>query len=547
MPSPPIQTGSDPVAGLRRHVLAAAAELDADAEELNPTLERPPNPSMGDYSTNAALLLAPRLGQPPRELAARFAESLGPRLGEDVERVEVAGPGFVNLFVSDAWLRRSVATVIGSERFGVVAAGEGPVTLVEFVSANPTGPITVASGRHAAYGDSLCRILEATGSIVEREYYVNDAGGQVERFAASIAARMSGAEPPEDGYQGDYIRVLAEGLAAEGIEPSELAKLAERGVASMLDGIRESLLRFRVIFDRFSSELALRESGAVEAVIEALRGSGAVFESEGALWLRSSEFGDDKDRVLIRASGEPTYLAPDIAYHRDKLERGVGLMINVLGADHHGYVARMRAALNALGAPAEVFEVEMMQLVNLLEAGERSQMSKRRGEFTTLEQLLDDIGVDAARYFLLQRSHDTTLDLDLELARKRSNENPVYYVQYAHARIASLTRSALEGEARGGLSQAGIDIAVEPSERALIARVLELPAQLGRAAREREPHLLAAYSRELAADFHGFYRDCRVLGVEPDLEVARLAVCDATRQAIATSLDLLGIEAPESM
>ena len=314
----------------------------------------------------------------------------------------------------------------------------------------------------------------------------------------------------------------------------------------MVESIAGTLGRFRVEFDTWSSERALHDAGAIELGIAVLRDRGLVYESEGAVWLRTSEFGDDKDRVLIRADGVPTYFAADIAYHRDKLERGPDLMIDVLGADHHGYVNRMRAAIVALGAPAEAFEAQMMQLVNLIEGGERARMSKRRGEFATLDELIDDIGVDAARFFLLQRSHDTAIDIDLELARRQSSDNPVYYVQYAHARICSIFRSAAEkGSTDDGTpAPAG---SLEPAERALITRLLELPDQIARAADRREPHAIGTYVRDVAADYHAFYRDCRVIGAGPGLEPARLAVCGAARTVVATSLDLLGIEAPEEM
>jgi arginyl-tRNA synthetase len=315
----------------------------------------------------------------------------------------------------------------------------------------------------------------------------------------------------------------------------------------MVESIEATLSRVRVAFDRWSSERALREAGAVESAISALRDRGFVYESGGAVWLRTSEFGDDKDRVLVRADGSPTYFAPDVAYHRDKLERGADLLIDVLGADHHGYVARMRAAVIALGAPADAFEASMMQMVNLVEGGERTRMSKRRGDFATLDELIDDIGVDATRFFMLMRSHDSPIDIDLDLARKQSSDNPVYYAQYAHARICSLFRAAAErsgGEVDDAPIPAG---SLEPAERALIARLLEMPEQIARAANRREPHGIATYVRDVAADFHAFYRDCRVVGAGPGLEPARLIVCSATRDAIATLLDLLGIESPEEM
>ncbi len=451
---------ADPVAELRSAVEAAAASLLDGAEPLRsePTLERPPKPEFGDYSTNAAMLLAPALGEQPRGTAEKLAEQLGKSLEGTVERVEVAGPGFLNLFLADAWYRRAAAELAErGDRLGR-PSGADEVTErfnVEFVSANPTGPVTAASGRHAAYGDSVARLLEFTGHPVVREYYLNDRGGQIDLFAESIAARMKGEPVPEGGYEGEYVAELATRLDQEGIDTGDLDSLARRGMALMIEQIEETLRRYNVVYDTWSSERALHDSGAVERALSDLREGGHVYESDGATWLRTTEFGDDKDRVLIRSEGDATYFLSDIAYHRDKLERGADRLINVLGADHHGYPPRLRAALAALGYDPEVLETPIMQLVHVVEGGERAQMSKRRGEFVTLDELIDDIGADAARFFMLQRSHDTPVDLDLELARKTSNENPVYYVQYAHARIASILRKAgeeaEERAAAGGL------------------------------------------------------------------------------------------------
>ncbi len=543
---------ADPLAELRAAIDAAADSVrGAPADGAAPALERPPKPELGDYSTNAAMLLAPVVGAAPRELAERLREDLGSRLEESAERVEVAGPGFVNLFLSDAWYRRSLASVLAAgERFGSDTADTPERVFVEFVSANPTGPLTAAGGRHAAYGDSVARALEFAGHEVRREYYVNDVGGQVDRFAASIAARMSGAEMPEDGYEGDYVVELAERLAGEGADPADQSALAGRGVEAMLEAVRATLERFGVRFDTWFSEAALHDRGAIDAAVSALRTAGHVYDSEGAVWLRTTSFGDDKDRVLIRSGGEPTYFAADIAYHRDKLERGAERMIDVLGADHHGYVERMRAAIEALGGDPDRLEMLIMQLVHVIESGERAQMSKRRGEFVTLDELVDDIGADAARFFMLQRSHDTTVDLDLDLARRESSENPVYYVQYAHARIASILRKA--GEDAAGRALAADPVAVtepvHPSERALVKRLLELPGEAAEAAAKRAPHRLCAYAMATAADFHAFYRDCQVVGAEGDgVESARLTLCVATKRAIATTLGLLGVGAPERM
>ncbi|HEX3294915.1 MAG TPA: arginine--tRNA ligase [Solirubrobacterales bacterium] len=546
---------ADPVAELRTAVEAAARSLLDGGESGNsrPTLERPPKPEFGDYSTNAAMLLAPALGEQPRGTAEKLAEELGKSLEGTVERVEVAGPGFLNLFLADAWYRRAAAELAEQgDRLGR-PAGADEVTErvnVEFVSANPTGPVTAASGRHAAYGDSVARLLEFTGHPVVREYYKNDRGGQIDLFAQSIAARMEGEPVPEGGYEGDYVADLAVRLEQEGLLADDLDSLARRGMALMVEQIEETLHRYNVVYDTWSSERELHESGAVERALSDLRSGGHIYESEGATWLRTTSFGDDKDRVLIRSDGDTTYFLSDIAYHRDKLERGADRLINVLGADHHGYPPRLRAALAALGYDPGVLETPIMQLVHVVEGGERAQMSKRRGEFVTLDELIDDIGADAARFFMLQRSHDTPVDLDLELARKTSNENPVYYVQYAHARIASILRKAGE-DAVGRATTADFSASaapIEPSERGLIKRLCELPDEVAEAAERRAPHRLCAYGMEAARDFHAFYRDCQVVGAEGEgVEEARLGLCLLTKRTIARTLGLLGISAPERM
>jgi arginyl-tRNA synthetase len=544
---------ADPVAALRAAIEEVAATVDGDvAPRL--TLERPPRPEMGDYSTNAAMLLAPSGGGSPREVAERLRGPLAERLGGEAERIEVAGPGFLNVFLSDRWHRDATAALLGAPE-GADAGGERARILVEFVSANPTGPVTAAGGRGAAYGDSLARLFAFAGHPVEREYYLNDAGTQVELFARSIAARMQGAEPPEDGYAGEYVAELAAEMRKAGAGADDLDELGRLGTQAMRGRIQATLQRFDVHFDVWSSERELRESGALDETLDELRERGHVYESDGAVWLRTTEFNDDKDRVLIRADGEPTYFATDIAYHRDKLQR-TDVMVTPLGADHHGYVPRMRAAIAALGADPDRYRAPIMQLVSIVEGGERARMSKRRGEFVTLDELIDDIGADATRFFLLQRSHDTAVDLDLELARSASQDNPVYYVQYAHARIASILRKAA-GEAAAGASEEAIGAAAageaargsaaEPAERALIRRLLELPGEGATAAERLAPHRICAYAMATAADFHAFYRDCRVVGAEPDLEAARLGLCVATMRTIATALALLGVSAPERM
>jgi arginyl-tRNA synthetase len=533
----------DPVAELSREVEQTAAELAGNGKLSRPKLDRPKQAGFGDYSSNAAMLLAPTLGEPPRDIAARLGDALGERLGQSVDRVEIAGPGFLNFFMADGWYLEVLAAMLAAgERFG--RGDQGERIQVEFVSANPTGPVTVASARHAAYGDSLSRVLELAGNQVEREYYVNDAGSQVRKFGEAIQARARGEEPEE--YGADYVRELAEQIpGAADADPDELAR---RGIELLLEGVERTLARFRVHMDRYFHESSLQESGRLDEVLAEIDGK---YESEGALWLRTTDDGDDKDRVLRRSSGELTYFATDIGHHADKLALGYDHWINVLGSDHHGYVKRIYAAWRLLGGAPEAYEVVIMQFVNLLEGGEPVQMSKRAGAIVTLDDLVDDIGVDAARWFLLSRSHDTSIDLDLELARRASQDNPVYYVQYAHARIASILRkagderveSALRADLRGSAER------FHPSARALIKRLLELPEAVRDAADRRAPHRISAYATEAAHEFSAFYRDCKVVGAaeEGGDEDVRLAISVMTKRVLARSLDLLGVEAPESM
>jgi arginyl-tRNA synthetase len=541
-------TATDSVSELRAAVEGAARALrDGEPVEPRPTLDRPPKPELGDYSSNAAMLLAAPLGEAPRDVAGRLGAELERELADSVERIEVAGPGFVNFFLSDEWYRRAMA------RLGAAGRGLGPAPvaspqriLVEYVSANPTGPLHVGGGRHAAYGDALVRLLKAVGHEVESEYYVNDAGGQVQRFAASIVAAMKGEPPPKDGYEGAYVAELGEQIKAEGIDTADTEAIGRRGIELVLGGVRETLDRFGVGFDSWFSERDLYASGEVEAALEELERHGHTYRSDDALWLRSTEFGDDKDRVLVRSDGEPTYLAADVAYHRDKLERGFEHLIDVLGADHHGYAPRLRAAVAALGSDPEALEALIMRLVHIVESGERAQMSKRSGDFVSLDELVEDIGVDATRWFMLWRSHDTTVDLDLELARRESSDNPVYYVQYAHARIASILRKAGGEAGEAGAPTPGTPLA--PAERDLVKRLLEFPEEVREAAARRAPHRICAYSTAVAADFHAFYRDCQVVGAEGEgVERSRLGLCLLTQRTIAASLGLLGISAPEKM
>ena len=541
-----------PLDDLRSALLETAAELRADrpAPSAAPTLERPPRAELGDYSTNAAMLLAPVLKAAPRSIAEQLGSGLDARLGDRLARVEVAGPGFLNVFLADAWYADAAARVLAAgEEYGAGRPAVAERINVEFVSANPTGPLTAASGRHAAYGDSLARILELAGHAVEREYYVNDAGSQVRRLGESIRARARHEAVPEDGYEGDYVRELAD--AIPGAAEADVESLTREGVTQMLARIRATMEAYRVDFDTWflESELYAGEPSAVARAQSALGERDQLYRSEGALWLRTTAYGDDKDRVLERSSGEPTYFASDVAYLESKLERGFDRLIYVLGSDHHGYVGRMRAAAASRGVEPERVEIPILQFVHLISGGERAAMSKRRGDFVTLDELLGEIGVDATRFFMLQRSHDSTVDLDLDLARRQSNENPVYYIQYAHARIASLLARAGDERVAAALEPAaGAAMELDPAERDLVKKLLAFPAEVAEAAERRAPHRIAAYGLELARAFAVFYEACKVVGAEPvGVETFRVGLCVASQRVIARSLDLLGVEAPTSM
>jgi len=536
-----------PLDDLKAAVLDAAGELrNGGGAGDRMSLERPKKAGFGDYSTNAAMLLAPALGEPPRAVAERLGSALRERLGVAVDHVEVAGPGFLNLFLTDAWYLAAVDAVLGD---GFGAGTQSERIQIEFVSANPTGPLTAASGRHAAFGDALARILELAGSTVDREYYFNDSGSQVQRLGRSILAHARGEMPPEDGYQGAYVAELATRIPDATSKTAD--ELAAAGVEILMAGIRATLERFRVHFDHWFLEASLYEGDPSpwDRARQRLIADGHAYSSEGALWLRTTTLaGDEKDRPLVRSNGEPTYLAADVAYHWDKLERGYDRLFNVLGSDHHNYVTRLKAIVAAARADPDRLEVPLLQFVHVVDGGGRASMSKRRGEFVTLEDLIDEIGVDATRWFMLSRSADSTVDLDLTLAREQSAENPVYYVQYAHARIASVLAKAGTERVAAALTAPRDGLALHPAERELVKKLLAFPAEAAEAAERRAPHRIAAYALETAQTFTAFYRDCRVVGAEPAaLESFRLALCVATQHVIARALGLLGVTAPESM
>ena len=542
----------DPLREVAEHVTAAAAAVRGEAGKAPAQirLERPKHAAQGDFSTNAAMLLAPALKLAPRAIAERISAELASRMGEELARTEVAGPGFLNLFLSDHWYRRALSTIASAgARLGAGGAEPRERILIEFVSANPTGPLVAASGRHAAYGDALARILEHHGHTVAREYYFNDAGNQIRLLGASVQARARNAEVPEGGYQGEYVRELAKAIPDAG--EREVDEVARAAVDRLLAQIKATLERYGVRFDRFFSERTLHEgepSGVARALAQ-LDASGHIYRSDDATWLRTTTFGDDKDRVLIRRSGEPTYLAADIAYLQDKRARGFERMLVPVGSDHHAWVREMKAVAAAIGADPETLEVPLIQFVHLVSGGESAAMSKRRGEFVTLDALLDEIGVDATRFFMLRSSHDRTLDLDLDLARKQSRENPVYYVQYAHARIATMLGRLHEDRRRAALSpETWGEHELEVSERALIQRLASFPEEVSEAAARRAPHRITGYSVSLAQDFTAFYEQCRVVGATPEsVESFRIALSSVAQGVIALTLSLLGVSAPDSM
>jgi arginyl-tRNA synthetase len=545
---------SSPVAELRRAVGQSAASLrGGDGRELDFRVERPKRAGHGDYSTNVGMLLAPHLRAAPREIAERVGEALTGVVGDSLTSYEVAGPGFLNLTLSDQWHRDALRAVLeAAERFGAGGADPDRRVIVEFVSANPTGPLVAASGRHAAYGDALARILAHHGHQVWREYYFNDAGSQIRLLGESVKARARGEAVPEGGYQGEYIGALADQI--EGVDELSVAEASGRAVALLLAQIKGTLERYGVHYDRFFSERLLHEGSPsyLDRALELVAQAGHSYESEGALWLRTTSFGDDKDRVLRRSDGAPTYFAADLAYLLQKQERGIDLQLLPVGSDHHGYVARMSAAFQALGGDPAALELPILQFVHLIEGEQRAAMSKRRGEFITLDELLDEIGVDATRFFMLQRSHDRTVDLDLDLARRESPENPVYYIQYAHARIVSMLGRLPAKRVACALGPASGpgwgEQALAPAERALVKALLDFPDEITEAAERRAPHRIAVYALELAQTFTAFYRDCKVVGVEPEpVESFRVALSQATRQVIALALWLLGVSAPDSM
>ena len=536
-----------------KEAIAAGALPAAELPQV--TLEVPPSKDLGDFATNFAMQSARVFHKSPRQIAEEIRSRIA---GDFLDHAEIAGPGFLNFYLKGTVLYDALRSILAAgESYGNLPAKDVPKTQVEYVSANPTGLLHVGHGRGAAAGSALVNLLRAAGYPVESEYYINDAGNQMDNLARSVNARYlellgTACEFPEDGYHGaDITETARRIIEKDGTkylalpEKERLAVLKELAYKEKLAVLKDDLAAFHVTYDKWFSERTLHPD-AIQEVIAILRKNGTIYEKDGALWLRSTDYGDDKDRVVIRDNGVPTYLAADIAYHHNKYERGFGTLINIWGADHHGYVCRVKAAMEALGHDPKQLHVLLLQMVSLYRGGELVKMSKRTGQSVTLEELIEEVGTDAARYFFLMRSLDSQLDFDLDLAKKKSNDNPVYYIQYAHARISSIFRQAKETHLVLGAAPK-LELLTDESEQALIKKIMEYPEEVGRAADDCAPQRIARYSYDLAALFHSFYNKCRIMGVGQPLAEARLALVTITAHVIRHSLGILGVSAPEQM
>jgi arginyl-tRNA synthetase len=551
---------SDAKQNLIRMIERAVAVCGFGTEPgFRPQVEVPKEKEHGDFATNVAMQLAKRAKRPPRQIAEMIVEALD-REAAGIERVEIAGPGFINFFLRPLAFSAGVTKALQrGAAYGRVNVGENRRVQIEFVSANPTGSLHIGHARGAAFGDSLARILSFAGFDVTREYYINDAGNQIDNLGKSVVARYlqalgEDAPMPDDGYMGqDVIEVAEEIVRRHGdtyrhVDSGTRQKeLQEMALQFMLDRIREDLARFRVTFHEWFSERSLYADGQVSRAVDALRERGFVYEKDGAQWFRSTAFGDDKDRVLVKNDGSFTYLTPDIAYHRNKFQRGYDLLINVWGQDHHGYVPRIKAAMAALGYDPDRLKIILSQMVLLYQNGEPVKMSKRTGRAVTLRDLMDEVGVDAARYFLVMRSVDSHMDFDLDLAVAASNENPVYYVQYAHARIASILRQASQQGISSPPENADLGLLREDLEVALMKKVEQFPEEVAGAATDMAPHRIVRYLHELAQALHSFYNAHRVMVEDRRLAEARLALVLAVKIVIRNGLELIGVSAPETM
>ncbi|MRR09071.1 arginine--tRNA ligase [bacterium] len=538
---------------LKTEILKALGKAGTPADPALVGFERPKQAAHGDWATAVALSLARQRKENPRKLAEAIVANLA--LDPDlVEKAEIAGPGFINFRLSQNWLYKELENLLAAgPAYGDSQIGGGKKAQVEFVSSNPTGPLTVGHGRQAAIGDALARLLSSCGYTVTREYYFNDAGLQMKKLAQSVYLRYQESlgrkiDFPEDHYQGEYIRDIAaqcRSQRGDGLAEADLDFFKQTAIAVIFEEIKKTLARMGIAFDVFYNESSLYADGAIDRTRSALSAKGLTYEQDGALWFRATQFGAEKDRVLVRSTGEPTYRLPDIAYHVTKFDRGFDLVLDVFGSDHQATYPDVLAALGALGYDASKVEVKIHQFVTLLRGGEQVKMSTRKANYVTLDELIDEVGADAARYFFLMRRMESHLDFDLDLATKQSDENPVYYVQYAHARICSILAHAVEK----GVARAKGDLALlkEPEEVTLIKSLLEFPELVAGAASAREPHRIPTYLQELAGIFHAFYHKHRVVTDDMRLSNARLDLCDATRTVIANGLRLLGVSAPEKM
>ena len=544
---------------IRESILNSIKELYGEVEELKFDVEKPKREVYGDYATNVALVLRGKLKGNPLEIAEKIAERL--RKEKIFEKVEVAPPGFINFWISFNYYLENLQEIIErGEEYGRSSIGEGKKVLVEFVSANPTGPLHIGHGRGAGYGDSLARVLEFTGHTVVREYYINDKGTQIDILGNSVylrAKELKGENVnfPEDHYKGEYIYDVAKKILKTHPDLLEIEKekaleiCKKEAVEIILDEIKKDLEDFRVFYDNWYSEKGLYERGKVKEVLEVLKEKGFLYEKDGALWFASSKFGDEKDRVLVKSTGEFTYFAGDIAYHYEKfVERGFDICVNVWGADHHGYVPRLKSALKGLGLNPDALKVILIQMVNLLEGGEVKSMSTRAGEFVTLKELMNDVGVDATRFIFLSRSSDSPLDFDVELAKKQSQENPVYYVQYAHARICSVFEKAKEkGIEEPNWKKVDFSLLKEPAEVKILKMLAVFKEVVEDSALSFSPYKITYYLLELASMFHEYYTKHRILSEDRALSQARLGLCLGCKHIIKAGLKLLGVSAPEKM
>jgi len=533
------------------------AELSSNAVLDEITLERPKNRDHGDYATSIALALAKQAGKSPRQVAEIITTSL--KSNEIIERIDIAGPGFINITLVKASQGAVVNTIYAQgDKFGEVKILSGVKINLEFISANPTGPLHLGHTRWAAVGDALARVLIAGGAKVAREFYINDRGNQMDLFGASLAASALGQDKPEDGYQGEYIDELAQEILIKNPEykklsgPGAIEAFREAGYELQLAQQKRVLDNFGTRFDIWFSERSLHSGDGIDKALATLKSQGHTYENEGAIWLRTTDFGDDKDRVLVKSGGELTYFSSDTAYYLDKRRRGFDICIYMLGADHHGYVGRLKATAACAGDDPEYnIHVLIGQLVKIIEGGQEIKLSKRAGTIITLEELVEKVGVDAARYTLIRYPVDTPMVLDIDLLKKRTNDNPVFYVQYAHARICAVLRNAKDLSIPYGINHYQADLLTHDRERELLGSLAEFPRVVASAAELRQPHRIARYIEELATLYHGFYNDCRVLPLGDEspsaIHSSRASLCDATRQVISNALNLLGVSAPEKM